>query len=492
MNAGEGIGRRRRQRRALLRIGIPAVLLAAVALLASVRVVGAQSSARQGLDERFHMRTENGAEFIASYAADLAGRQHAKVQRLLSGPVVARDAFVQAVSAFEVGDALLLDADGRVLFAYPHRGDLVGGLLPADHPHQRLLRQDMSAVSDVVPAGHAGVPMVAVATPVATPAGQRVFVGAYAAGDTPLGRFLARAVPITGADSWLVDSTGRVVASSRSVGGPLPTLADGDAALADRPLQVTAGHYDRDGESRHYAGAPIPGTPWTLVQTVSDAALYAPLGDGMVPGLTVGALCAMTLFAFALFGRLARSERRLAEAVRTDALTGLPNRRSMDEHLARAIGAARRSGLPAAVLMVDVDRFKQVNDTYGHDAGDAVLKAVGAGMRTVVRGGEIAGRWGGEEFLVLLPDTSAADAARVAERLRAAIEARPVDVRGTSVTVTASIGVAASASAEAAELVGRADDALYRAKAAGRNRVEPAGLEPSGRAPALAPMAAVG
>jgi two-component system, cell cycle response regulator len=163
------------------------------------------------------------------------------------------------------------------------------------------------------------------------------------------------------------------------------------------------------------------------------------------------------------------------EAAITDALTGLNNRRYMETHLATLVEQAHTRGKPLTVLVLDIDFFKSVNDTHGHDAGDDVLREFAVRLKKSIRGIDLACRLGGEEFVVVMPDTDMAVAAMVAERLRRRIAADPFPIsRGErKVEVTISIGLAALAGAEdsAANVLKRADQALYRAKRDGRNRV---------------------
>jgi len=163
---------------------------------------------------------------------------------------------------------------------------------------------------------------------------------------------------------------------------------------------------------------------------------------------------------------------RLMEQVRTDSLTGLYNRAAFNEHLRRTFAGWRRHGRCFCVAFVDIDHFKQYNDTYGHAVGDAVLKLVANCLRQSVRETDILARYGGEEFVVLLPDTPLKEACRVAERIRANILNATLEIGGRRLAVTASVGVAAVRPGEdAARLTGRADAALYAAKRHGRNRV---------------------
>ena len=165
-----------------------------------------------------------------------------------------------------------------------------------------------------------------------------------------------------------------------------------------------------------------------------------------------------------------RSLDEMEQQARTDPLTGLLNRRAFGDVAARAMAQARRRGQPLSVVLVDIDHFKQINDVHGHATGDAVLVDVARRLESQVRAGDACARFGGEEFLVLLPDTAAAQAVTVAEKLRSALQSSPT-VAG--LPLTASFGVAGSEGLDALDRVLEgADRALYRAKAAGRNRVE--------------------
>ncbi|UYZ08344.1 PleD family two-component system response regulator [Agrobacterium salinitolerans] len=158
-----------------------------------------------------------------------------------------------------------------------------------------------------------------------------------------------------------------------------------------------------------------------------------------------------------------------------DGLTGLNNRRYLDSHLKILFDRAAVRGRPISICMTDIDRFKLVNDTYGHDVGDEVLREFAARIRSTVRGADLACRYGGEEFVVVMPDTPMELAASVAERLRSIVEDKPFYVRSIDreLNITASLGIATSGGAFGApdEILKQADKALYEAKHAGRNRV---------------------
>ena len=171
----------------------------------------------------------------------------------------------------------------------------------------------------------------------------------------------------------------------------------------------------------------------------------------------------------------------------SDGLTGLPNNRAVTDALKRTFAHAAATGAPLALLLLDLDHFKRVNDQHGHEVGDQVLAGVGATLRGVLRAGDFAGRAGGEEFAVLLPDTEIAVAVEIAERLCAAIA--EISLPGSGASVTASIGVAGfpDHASTLDRLERLADAALYVAKRQGRNRVElaePAASDAAAEVPA--------
>ncbi len=178
--------------------------------------------------------------------------------------------------------------------------------------------------------------------------------------------------------------------------------------------------------------------------------------------------------------RIAAQKAALTEVAISDPLTGLHNRRSFQVRLAEEVERTRRSQVPFTLLLLDLDHFKQVNDRFGHQAGDRALQAVAAVLHKQLRAVDLPARIGGEEFAVLLPDTAGAGALEAAERLRAAIAAHQVPHQHATITVSASIGVAwCPAHADTGDgLLRVADQALYQAKRAGRNRTRsPTDLE---------------
>ena len=173
-----------------------------------------------------------------------------------------------------------------------------------------------------------------------------------------------------------------------------------------------------------------------------------------------------------LQNELLQKEAELRFVAEHDALTKLWNHGAILEFLEQEISRARRAGSSVGVLMVDIDHFKRINDTYGHPAGDAILKEVAQRLGLGTRNYDWVGRYGGEEFMVLLPDSSAETVAICAERLRAAVASTPMSALGNEINVTVSVGAALHTGSGNEDILHFADAALYRAKNSGRNRVE--------------------
>jgi len=179
--------------------------------------------------------------------------------------------------------------------------------------------------------------------------------------------------------------------------------------------------------------------------------------------------------------RLVSSYRRLRFEADHDSLTGLHNRRSIGQILHREMSRCSRSRSPLSVIMIDLDHFKHINDTWGHAAGDEVLGEAAVRIHETTRQYDSVGRYGGEEFLVVVPDCNLEGAIALAERIRLRLAELPIQYHGVTIPLTASLGVAASCEARplsAEQLAASCDTALYRAKNAGRDRVEVARESP--------------
>jgi diguanylate cyclase (GGDEF)-like protein len=198
--------------------------------------------------------------------------------------------------------------------------------------------------------------------------------------------------------------------------------------------------------------------------------------DEFIRDTVINRLIAIALFSAVLFllVRIQNAQDELHRLSTTDPLTGALNRRRFEELAEVERRRAARSGAPMALLILDIDHFKSVNDRFGHAAGDAAIRVLSQTCQATLRPGDLFGRWGGEEFVIALPETSLSGAMKTAERLREVIAKAEFLANGKARRITVSIGVAALLRDELAvdHAINRADRALYRAKEAGRNRVE--------------------
>jgi len=270
----------------------------------------------------------------------------------------------------------------------------------------------------------------------------------------------------------------------------VPVAADGEAALAlvaeARPDAILLDHdlpglggvavLDRLRADDELAAVPVIMLTQSSDRDVLLEALRRGAHDHLVAPFDPAELDVRVMAALrvkALHDQLVEANRRLAAQALTDELTGLANRRHGAHALERAVALATRHGHALALARVDIDRFKEINDTHGHQAGDRVLAEVGRRLAWAVRGGDELARWGGDEFVAILPDTDREGGLRAAERLRAAVAVSPVPVNGSEVEVTISVGWAHWAGDTPDDLLVRADRALYQAKDVGRNTVRP-------------------
>ncbi|HUG42410.1 MAG TPA: GGDEF domain-containing protein [Longimicrobiales bacterium] len=298
---------------------------------------------------------------------------------------------------------------------------------------------------------------------------------------------LARALAeISDADGSVVavwkEERGQVLAAWGTGGGPVPgtyfAVMDGELAMAAR-----AGDIIRRGRTGRAPILAHAGERWTRIPahltvvpfpdaagtTRGVAALWgdAPPDDGALD--LVRALAPLLAVQLQHSTELVHFRQRAHE----DALTGLRNRAALDECLADERNRFHRYRRPVSLLVIDLDHFKHINDTYGHQAGDLVLERVAEIVRAAIRDADLAFRFGGEELVVLLPETMRREAGEVAERIRHAVGAATIEWGGHTIRVTASIGVSSAPETveEPDALLKSADDALYASKRGGRNRV---------------------
>ncbi len=212
---------------------------------------------------------------------------------------------------------------------------------------------------------------------------------------------------------------------------------------------------------------PVTGGLDWMRQDCTFIPIAEPSGDVSHVCITVVDVTDASLYQSAL----QEANARLAEASVRDSLTGAYNRGHLETRLAQEFARVRRHGGALSIVMFDFDEFKRVNDTHGHQSGDEVLRQTVVRTQSLLREEDLCGRYGGEEFTLLLPDTPVDQAMRVAERIRAAVEAKPVEVAGNMLSVTITLGVAGYDDdlRSHEELLDNADRALYRGKRDGRN-----------------------
>ena len=170
---------------------------------------------------------------------------------------------------------------------------------------------------------------------------------------------------------------------------------------------------------------------------------------------------------------IASYQQKLEAMATTDKLTGIANRQVFDVLFRQAYSQSKRSKKPLSAQMFDIDYFKQINDTYGHPTGDVVLKTLAQTIRRSIRESDLLFRWGGEEFLIILPESDVNTASKLAEKIRKKVEDLEITFSGANISVTISIGVATMSDVDTPhDLIIRSDEALYAAKEKGRNRVE--------------------
>jgi len=465
---------------------LPAVLvvgwLAVIAVL-GWQLAGSQSQARSSLTQRLQARVQLGSEFASLYVADLLARESAQAQSWLSGPAVSREQFERATSGLKLNSAVLLDAQGRLLQVVPFKRALLGTAIAGKYAHLAAAVAGRQAVSNVVPSAAEGLPVVALTVPFATSSGRRVFSGAYAVSMTPLGIYLNHLTVVPHHAVDLVDSSDHLIASSASGAQRGGTLGHADPRLLDAARHALNGSYDAAGGRQYFVSSPIAGTPWRILMRVPAAQLFASV-DGIGRWLAWVAVAGLALAGLAiilLIDRLIQGRRKLGvmngelnRLAHVDPLTGLSNRRVINRALEAALSASRRHDFKLSIMMIDIDHFKQINDTLGHDRGDVALCRVARLLEDGMRAEDVIGRWGGEEFLVIMPSTGLDGAIAVAERLRASVaDNQPEQPPNAIVPVTITIGVTEWAGEQGDDLLRAADRALYAGKLVGRNNVQP-------------------
>lgn len=225
------------------------------------------------------------------------------------------------------------------------------------------------------------------------------------------------------------------------------------------------------GEEVHLNSRLVPEFNWFLIVEQRDSPGEAKIENTLIINILISIAVSLVVLVLAYF-TIRDYQRRLEEMATSDKLTGAASRQVFDTLFQRSARTAERRAYPLCVLVIDIDYFKAVNDNYGHQGGDAVLRGLSLLLRRLLRESDVICRWGGEEFLILLDDCSLDCANQKAEQVREAVAAQPVHFGREEIKVTVSIGVARYLPGESMDsLIHRADTALYAAKRGGRNRV---------------------
>ena len=271
---------------------------------------------------------------------------------------------------------------------------------------------------------------------------------------------------------YFADADGRIILGSNAadIGKPLASLA-GMETLAERILAARDGQheYSRNGQAMLLNARLIPELKWHLIVEQSEDDALTEIRRSLYLNLLIVVLIAAASI-WATGVTIGRYQRRLEEMAVTDKLTGIANRQAFAPLMEQLLSELRRTPQALSLLLIDVDHFKQVNDTHGHQAGDDMLRALVQRIAGSLRESDLIFRWGGEEFLVVLRDCEGENALHLADKLREAVAASPLAVNGASLHATISVGVAERTEDEDIDhLIGRADQALYLAKRDGRN-----------------------
>ncbi len=457
---------------------LAAFALAVAVAAMSIGIVLSRNESKTQILTNLKARGVTSAGSLAAFVAQQAARERETGERVLATRKVSSAEFQLVVTSLGSGAAVLLDRFGRLLAVVPSDGALLGSDIAPHYAYLTKAESGAVAVSGVVRSAVERKPVVAVAVPYPTAQGRRVLSVAYPVTGSVLSIFVEHASSVKQHQVMLVDADDNVIASSPSTHAL--TLPDAEPALVQAIKRTAAGQVTLAGTPSTFVVASVAGTPWRMVMVVPNDKLFASIGGWAkwLPWIVVALIALLGLVVLMLLlrshaerARLASMSIRLAEAASTDALTGLANRRSLQQRLAQASAYAKRYNEVLSVLVIDLDYFKLVNDTHGHEAGDVALCAVADAMRLIFRDSDIFGRWGGDEFLAVLPKTDSEGALAAGQRLCDVVAEIDVAEYGLSDPITLSVGCASDIGATSNDLINKADSSLYQAKRSGRARV---------------------
>jgi diguanylate cyclase (GGDEF)-like protein len=454
-------------------VAVAAVALTVVLGTLAVFISRSQAESRSQLLANFRLRGSASATLVSTYIAQQAARQRQTARQLMAGRDVPRSRFRTVATAFGAQGAVLLDSHGAVLDITPSSAGRVGESLSTYAATSRA-QLEKNAISDVLP-GPNGLESITIGVPFQTLAGRSVFAAAYNVGGAQLSAFVDHAIAYQQHQVLLIDSRGTLLAASPRT--QASTIRGANLPLARAVNDHSGGAVPGAKTPSTFTVARIGGTPWRIVLMVPDSKLLASISGKaeLIPWLVFGFVSLLGLLLLLLFGRSLADRARLSvlsdeleSIARTDPLTGLLNRRGIEEGLTRDFARSRRRTAPMTVLMVDLDRFKEINDRHGHEAGDRVLVAVADCMRDTLRSEDVYGRLGGDEFVVVMAEAEETAGRAAAGRLEAAAAAVELSDLGLPDGVPLSIGVACGVHATPGDLMRQADAELYRVKDARR------------------------
>ncbi|WP_411993053.1 diguanylate cyclase [Agarivorans sp. DSG3-1] len=273
---------------------------------------------------------------------------------------------------------------------------------------------------------------------------------------------------------YFIDPLGNLTLSDSGFTGPRNIKQRaGLAEQATLILSATEGRYsfNENGSQIYLNARYIPEFNWYLIVEQQDLPATAQLRQTLWINLFISLVVTLCSLIVANF-TVGRYQRHLETLASTDKLTGMSNRQSFEGHLEQVIDIQHRANSPCSIIIFDIDHFKTVNDNYGHNVGDIALKQMSELTQKHIRQSDVICRWGGEEFIVLLPNCDALAALEVAEKIRLAVNHNELNINGHLITMTISCGIAQIKTHEvlASLLIDRADKAMYQAKQNGRNR----------------------
>jgi diguanylate cyclase (GGDEF)-like protein len=274
---------------------------------------------------------------------------------------------------------------------------------------------------------------------------------------------------------FFTDRQGQTTLVGKDFDGPenlrdIPELANHTTQILTSPSAALT--YKEKGHTIYFNSRFVDEFGWYLIVLENENVGETRIQKTML--INIALSLAITAIALVIAGiTLGNDQKKLETMATTDKLTGLSNRQMFDFLFNKAIKSSRRHSTPLALLLIDIDQFKKVNDTYGHQAGDQILQMLATGLDDILRSGDdVIFRWGGEEFLVLCTNCNAEQAVQLAERIRTRVEALSIDHDHTTINVSVSIGAAQHYRGDDVKTtISRADRALYQAKNEGRNRI---------------------